>query len=143
MAGALSLLPGLGHWYAGKPRRAVAMLLVDVALVSGLLFSPWFIIKVFMVFLYVMSIVPAALESYGLVAGQAQAEKMSHSKLYVGVMVYFTGFWAMPLLWQTPAYSKTGKIIWTILTPFFTVAFFVLLAVYGPSMENYFQTLLP
>ena len=85
-------------------------------------------------FVYLMVMVPAVIETY--VLAQGGVSRFSESKPYIVLLLLVTGFSALPLLWQSRAFSKRIKIVWSFVVPVFAVLWFSFLGMYGTRLLN-------
>src|SRR5262245_6240914 len=97
VAAALSIIPGLGHFYSGYPKKAVTLFIIDVGIFCMFVFSAWQLFRILAIFLYLISFFASAMECYF-----AKAQP----KFYVVLLLLTTGFSALPLLWQDSRFSK-------------------------------------
>jgi hypothetical protein len=138
LAASLSLIPGAGHWAAGKKGKAVAFFVIDLGMACAVFFlrSPTALFLICLVYFMVM--VPAVIETYTLVQGGVS--KFSESKPYIVLLLLVTGFSALPLLWQSSVFSKRTKIVWSIAIPVLAILYFSFLGAYGIRLFNYVKT---
>ncbi len=140
------VLPGAGHLYLGDRRGGVALLCVSVSVLAGIAVSVAgpaafrsTVTAVLLLVPYAMLAVPAA-----RAVGTGTTETPGNqSRGYLLVMLAVAGPMALPLLWQSSAFSRTGKIAWTVV-----VVAIVLIAVYaiivaGPIIEEMMQQAQP
>ena len=135
LAALLSLIPGLGHWYLGKSKKALALACVDAAIVLGLLFSHSIIILFSAGMIYLITASQAGFESYRTAKTGKEILHLD-SKRYVVLMLLFTGFGALPLLWQSTRFPRQAKIAWTIAVPILAVLYFGGLMLLGARMAK-------
>lgn len=134
IAATLSLIPGAGHLYIGKRRKAVALFVLDIGIAGAFLVLKTNIGYLLIALGYLMTMVPAVLETYALARGKVSG--FSESKPYIWVMLLMEGFAALPLLWQSQAFSKRTKIAWSIAVPLLAVLYFVFLGLFGIRFLN-------
>ena len=135
LAASLSLVPGVGHWVIGKRGKAVAFFAIDLGIVCTVLFLRSPVAVLLTCFIYFMVMVPAVIETYTIARGGVS--QFSESKPYIILLLLTTGFSALPLLWQSHAFSKRIKIVWSIGIPVLAVLWFSFLGVYGIRVFNY------
>ncbi len=123
VAAALSLIPGLGQMYVGKTKKGVALLCIDAGLMVPLFFFPSRLTWVLAGGVYMMTMIPAGLESC-LIAKTGHSSPIMNSKKYIVLLLLMTGINAVPLLWQNQQFSRRAKILWTIAVPLLAVLFF-------------------
>ena len=131
----LSLVPGVGHLYAGQTKKALALLCIDAGILIALFFFRSRTTVLLSAFLYLVTMLPAAAESYMLIK-KGTGSSLS-PKGYVVFMLLATGFSALPLLWQDPRFSKKQKIAWTIAVPALAIGFFAALFFWEPFLEDF------
>ena len=131
----LSLVPGVGHLALGKRKKAVALFVIDLGMVVSLFFLKSTAGHLLVSFGYLMVMVPAVIETYALAHGGVS--RFSESKPYVVALLLMTGLSALPLLWQSPAFSKKIKITWSVVVPVLAILHFTFLSVYGMRLFKY------
>ena len=136
-AAALSVVPGAGHAYAGHFKKCLVFFCMDAGLSTGFFFSHSFLLRLTLASVYLATAVPAAIDAYFLVKTGASLPQID-SKGYVVLMLVFTGFSALPLLWQSRNFSRTGKIFWTVAVPLLAVFYFGSLVLWGPRLQSWF-----
>ena len=134
LAATLSLIPGVGHLFVGKRRKAAALFVLDIGIVGAFLFLKTNMGYLLIALGYVMTMVPAVIETYALARGRVS--RFSESKPYIWIMLLMEGFAALPLLWQSPVFSKRTKIAWSIAVPLLAVLYFVFLGFFGIRFLN-------
>lgn len=131
------LLPGAGHLYLGERRGGIALLCVTVSLLLGIIVSlagpaplrsP--ATAVLLLLPYAMLSLPSA-RSVRNDPGPPPA-----SRGYLLVMLAVAGPMALPLLWQSDAFSRAGKIVWTVLVIAIVVIAVCAIVVAGPMIEE-------
>lgn len=133
----LSLVPGLGHWVVGKRGKAVALFTVDVGLVCSTFFLKSIAGYLLILLGYLITMVPAVIEIYAF--SQGKVSRFSESKPYILVMLLTEGFTALPLLWQSPVFSKRTKIAWSIVVPVLALLYFWLFFFFGMRFLNHIR----
>ena len=136
------LAPGAGHLYLGDRRGGMALLCVTVALLLAIvvsmvgpapLRSP--ATAVLLLLPYAMLSVPAARS----LRNEPRETPAIHRRGYLLVMLAVAGPMALPLLWQSEAFSRPGKIVWTIVVIAIVVIAVGALVVVGPMIEELMQ----
>jgi hypothetical protein len=136
------LIPGSGHMLLGRPKKALGLFLVFASLVIGSLLSDWFLIKILMVMVYLSITIPAWVEAYQI-ARYGKNKINTDARWYTIMLLLFTGFSALPLLWQNRNFSIKSKILWSIAVPALAIAFFSLLIAYRDSLETIVRGIFP
>lgn len=131
----LSLVPGAGHLAVGQRGKAASLFLVDIALVCTVYAFNSPAIYLVIGFVYLITMIPAVLETYALAEGGVS--RLSESKPYIVVLLLATGFAALPLLWQGSVFSKRSKIGWSIAVLALAIFYFSFLGVYGMRLLHY------
>ncbi len=57
----------------------------------------------------------AMVDAYGIAQTAGQAAEFYYRKAYVVAMLLLVGPLALPLLWQSPNFSRTSRWVWTVL----------------------------
>jgi hypothetical protein len=129
------IVPGIGHLLLGKPKKAVGLFLVFAGLVTGFIFADWLLIKILIVLVYISVALPAWIEAYQI-SRYGENTVNIDARWYTVILLLFTGFSALPLLWQNNNFSKKSKILWSIAVPLLAIAFFSLLFMYRDFLES-------
>ena len=132
LAAGLSLIPGLGHLYLGEKGKGATLLIIDAGISCAIFFSKGSILGLLLLPLYFFIMIPAALESYQRAKGETSW--VSQSRAYVVVLLLIKGFFALPLLWQSPLFSKKSKWMWTVAVPVLAELYFIFLFFYGRTL---------
>jgi len=137
LVASLSVIPGLGHWVVGKRGKAIAFIFIDLSIIVSLFFFKS-LAGYLLIFLgYLMAMIPAVFETYALARGGESG--FSESKPYIVGMLLVEGFAALPLLWQSPSFSRRDKIAWSIAVPVLAVIYLSSLGVFGLRFLNHFK----
>lgn len=136
-----SLIPGLSHLYLGLKTKALVLFLIDCGLALTFVLSGTILMKLLMVNIYILTFVPACLETYQL-ARYGTSKVSTDSKWYTVVLLLTTGFSALPLLWQNKKVSRKFKVAWTIAVPALALCFFLFLISYYDKIELMLQNML-
>ena len=108
-------VPGLGQLYLGERAKGWTLLSMTVGVVVSLIVSHTAIAWILMGGIYLAVMIPAAAEAYQVTLREKKAKTwMGDSIAYVIVMLLMVGPFAIPLLWQSGRFSKTAKIVWTL-----------------------------
>ena len=134
-AASLSLVPGVGHWVLGKRGKAAAFFAIDLGILGTLLFLRSPVAPLLAALVYFVAMVPAVLETYALARGGVS--QFSESRPYIVLLLLWTGFSALPLLWQSHSFSRRAKIAWSVAVSVLAVLFFSFLGVYGMRLLKY------
>ncbi len=141
------LLPGLGQLYNQERPKGVALLCMTAGIAYGLVMStlgpPAFrslLTAVLLAVVYLFVWPPAVVDAYQHAAGKPSALLSGQKAWYVILMLVMVGPMAIPLLWQSPRFSRGGKIGWTIAVILIALVGIVLLLFVGPAIEHWFQS---
>lgn len=88
-----------------------------------------------MLLIYGVTALPAVLETF-LEAKGTVANPYRESRIYVIILLLTTSFSALPLHWQSPLFSRRGKMAWTLAVPVLAAIFFSLLYFFGRKLER-------
>jgi hypothetical protein len=151
IAAALSLLlPGLGQLYNGERPKGVALLCMTVGIAYGLIMStlgPQAFRSLISAVLFAMISLfvwpPAVVDAYQRAAGKPSALLSGEKAWYVILMLLTVGPMALPLLWQSPRFSRGGKIGWTIAVILIVLLGIAALLFVGPAVERALQNFAP
>jgi len=108
------IAPGLGQLYLGDRAKGWTLLCMAAGVVVSLIVSHTVMAWFLMGGIYLAVMIPAALDAFQTAAGQPRTFA-GNTIPYVILMLLTVGPFAIPLLWQSPRFSKTAKILWTIL----------------------------
>ena len=108
------VFPGLGQLYLGERAKGWTLLCMAAGVVVSLIVSHTVMAWFLMGGIYLAVMIPAALDAFQTAAGQPRTFA-GNTIPYVILMLLTVGPFAIPLLWQSPRFSKTAKILWTIL----------------------------
>lgn len=107
------MIPGLGQLYLGERAKGWAFLCMGAGVGVSLIVSHTVIACFLMGSIYLVVMVPAALDAFQTASGRPRtftADTVS----YVILMLLIVGPFALPLLWQSAKFSKMAKILWTV-----------------------------
>jgi hypothetical protein len=130
-----SLLPGAGHWVLGKRGKAVGFFAIDLGIIVTVLFLRSPLMPFVAGLVYFAAMIPAVLETYTLARGGVS--QFSESRPYIVALLLWTGFSALPLLWQSHSFSRRAKIAWSIAVPVLAVLYFSFLGFFGMRLLKY------
>ena len=108
------LVPGLGQLYLGEKAKGWTLLSMTAGVAVSLIFSHTLVAWILMAGIYLAVMIPAALDAFQTTAGRPRTFS-GDTVPYVIVMLLMVGPFALPLLWQSPKFSKTAKIVWTLI----------------------------
>ena len=147
LAAALSCLaPGLGQLYNRETSKGIATLCITIGtwiILAWSLMPParpgaWLSVVLLGV-IYVFIWIPAIIDAYRRASGAPSPWLSGQSVWYIVVMLLTVGPMALPLLWQSPALSRTAKIIWTVTVILIALLVIGAIAVIGPMLENAYR----
>ncbi len=131
------LFPGAGHFYLGDRRGGIALLCVTVSLLLAIVVSlvgpaplRSRVTAVLLLFPYAMLSLPSA---RSLQTGLA-APPVSRSNLLI--MLAVAGPMALPLLWQSDAFSRAAKFAWTVAVVGLVIVAVGAIIAAGPVIEE-------
>ena len=144
LAALLSLLvPGTGQLYNGERAKGVAVLCIDAGIAIGIALatigppacrSTLTVIALAGVYLFIW--VPAVIDAYQQAAGIGKPLLSGETRWYVLFMLASVGPGAIPLLWQSPRFSRRAKIALTIIVILVAISLILLTVVVGPMLEK-------
>jgi hypothetical protein len=137
----LAFVPGLSLLYLGRWKKSIALFLIDAGVISILVFSNSYLMRLLAVNIYVFASIAPFIESYQL-ARYGKNTVDSGARWYVIILMLTTGFNALPLLWQSPNFSRISKIGWTITVTVLAAVFVALLVNYGTRVEDMLKSFL-
>ena len=144
LAAALSgLAPGLGQLVNGERAKGVTVLCMAAATAAGFFVATsgpaalrsW-LTTLLLALTYVFILVPAVLDAYQGAAGAPSQLLSGRTAWYVIQMLLTVGPMALPLLWQSPVFSRRGKIIATIVVLLIALLFILSMVLAGPALEQ-------
>ena len=108
-----ALIPGLGQIYNREIKKG--LILFGSSLSLGLL-SYWLggFNRFAMALALLLLWVSAAVDAYQSAQTSGRGADFYYRKTYVVTMLLLVGPLALPLLWQSPNFSRTGRWLWTI-----------------------------
>lgn len=136
-----SLVPGLAHLYIKKVRKGASLLFISGGIVLTLALSHSAAVRVLMAFIYLVTVVPSAMEVWQTAYYGRQTFDI-YARWYVVLMLWLTGFSAVPLLWQSPRFSRPAKIALTLAVAFMAVLFFTLLVYFWNFLNDFLDCFL-
>ncbi len=107
------LAPGVGQLYLGERAKGWTLLCMAAGVWISLAISRTPLSWLLLGLIYLAVMIPAASDAFQTASGKPRAFA-SNSVFYVIAMLLLIGPFAVPLLWQSPKFSKTAKIAWTI-----------------------------
>ena len=147
LAAVLSLLlPGLGQLYTGERAKGIAVLCISLgtwlgvalsALGPSTMRSPLTVLMLAIVYLFIW--IPSVIDAYRDASGRPSRLLSGGSAWYVIVMLLVVGPMAIPLLWQSRAFSRGSKIGWTVFVIAVALLIIVSLLAIGPAVERLLQ----
>jgi TM2 domain-containing membrane protein YozV len=125
------ILPGLGQLYNREATKG--WVIFGSCLSLGLL-SYWIsgLNKISTLLALLLLWINAVVDAYKAARAPAQASDFYYRRPYVVAMLLLIGPLALPLLWQSPNFSRSGRWIWT-----FIVVSGVLLFLATPYLMNW------
>ncbi len=140
------LLPGLGQLYTGERAKGIAVLCISLGTWLGMALSalgpstvrsPLTVLMLAIVYLFIW--IPSVIDAYRDASGRPSRLLSDGSAWYVIVMLLVVGPMAIPLLWQSRAFSRGSKIGWTVFVIAVALLIIVSLLAIGPAIERLLQ----
>ncbi len=140
------LLPGLGQWKNKDTAKGTALVCMSIGVWTGVLLAavgPQVCRSHFTVLLlsivYLLIWIPAISDAYQFANGNSSSLLSGEKKWYVIVMLLSIGPMALPMLWQSPKFSRASKQAWSafVLILFFLSVLFMVIFV--PALERTLQ----
>ena len=131
------LLPGLGQLYLNEKPKALSLLCITAGMAFSAMVSRSGVFFFLLAPIYLFIAVPAALDAYQTASGRPRTFK-GDSVPYVIILLCVVGPFALPLLWQSPRFSKTVKVLLTI----FVTAVMVAAILVTLMLGSYFDELI-
>ena len=107
------LVPGLGQLYLGERAKGWTLCCMAAGVGVSLIISHTVVSWFLMGGIYLAVMAPAALDAFQTASGRPRVFT-GDSVFYVIMMLLVIGPFAIPLLWQSPKFSKTAKVLWTV-----------------------------
>lgn len=141
-----ALLPGLGQIYNGETSKGVALVLIAGGIIAAICFSVIgpaamrsTLTCVMLAAVYVLVWAPAVVDANKGTSARARALLAGERRWYVIVMLLSAGPMALPLLWQSPRFSRAAKILWSVLVVAVALLAIFAIVVAGPMVEELLQ----
>jgi hypothetical protein len=108
------LVPGWGQKHIGQTKKG--LVIFSCALSLGLL-GYWFsgFNRIAMLLALLLLWVSAAVDAYQMAKAAGQPAEFYYRKTFVVAMLVLVGPLALPLLWQSPHFSRAARWLWTVL----------------------------
>lgn len=106
------LVPGLGQIFLGDYAKGLTLLCMTAGILVSVLMSHSWFVWLLMGLVYLSIVFPAATDAFQTARGTPRVF-MGDSLPYVLLMLFMVGPFAIPLLWQSPKFSRGAKIFWT------------------------------
>jgi len=135
---ALSPVPGLPHLLLGRRKKGLALLCIFAGIVLTAALTRSYLLKALMACMYLATMAPAAVEAEAVRAG-TRSRIDADAPAYVIFMLLTTGMTALPLLWQSPRFSRRAKAGWSATVVALAAAFFTLLVRFGRDLEAFLR----
>jgi len=109
-----AIVPGSGHIYNREVKKGWAIL--GACLSLGVL-TYWLdgLNKVTVALALLLLWLSTMVDAYRVAQTFGQAAEFYYGKAYVVAMLLFVGPLALPLLWQSPNFSRTARWVWTMI----------------------------
>lgn len=136
-------IPGIGQVYNREYGKGITTLCITfgtwIMLALSLAGPPrpgaW--ISAAMLGLVYLSIwIPAVVDAYQDAAGLPRPWLSGRTAWYIVVLLMTVGPMALPMLWRSPAFSRTAKILWTAAVLLIALLVVGLAALLGPLLEG-------
>lgn len=142
IASLLSIVPGLGHLYLHKYKKALGLLFIFLGILITLIVSTSYVLKLLAIGIYVLTFIPAGIEAFQYAKHDRLIINTNHPK-YVIFLLLTTGFSALPLLWGSQEFSRHEKIRWTWTVILLALFFYVGLLYFWKPIEDFLQAIFP
>jgi hypothetical protein len=129
------LVPGAGHLYAGQRATGIALLVIAVGIGVSVATVRSPLTLGMMALLYLFVAISSAVDAARVASGRPSALATT-SRWRIILLLFTVGPFALPLLWQTTAFSKSAKITWTVVVIAIAVGSVLLVAAIGPMLEQ-------
>jgi len=137
------IVPGLGQCFLGDRAKGAVILCIDAGILLGIAiasigpeaFRSWLTVVMLGV-AYVFVWIPAVVDAYQRAKGLSKPLLSGERLWYVVFMLLTVGPAAIPLLWQSPRFSRSAKIGWTIAVILIALSLVVFTLVVGPMLER-------
>lgn len=140
------VVPGLGQLLNGERAKGVAILCITAGMWAGLLMAtigPSAARSVLTIcllgFAYIFVWIPAIMDAYQRASGMRTSLFSGEKVWYVIFMLLMVGPMGLPLLWQSPRFSRRAKLIWTIAIILIALVGILMLVVLGPLVERFLR----
>ncbi|OQA40136.1 MAG: TM2 domain protein [Candidatus Omnitrophica bacterium ADurb.Bin314] len=105
--------PGAGQLYLGEKAKGITFLCITAGLWSAIATGRSWLNLLFLGPICLFVMVPSSIDAYQSASGKPRTFT-GDSVLYVIFMLLTVGPFAVPLLWRSPKFSKTLKVLWTV-----------------------------
>jgi TM2 domain-containing membrane protein YozV len=129
------LLPGLGQLYLNERAKGISMLFISIGIAVSLAVSRSAVAYILIGPLYLFALVPAAVDAYQTASGKPRTFK-GESVFYVIIMLFAVGPFAIPLLWQSPRFSKSMKIVLTAFVTLVALAAILTMTMFASTLDK-------
>jgi hypothetical protein len=110
------IVPGLGQIFNGETKKGFIILASCLGLVLGLLtYWPSDFNKVSIALALILLWSSAMVDAYKVAKASGQPSDFYYRKPYVVAMLVLVGPLALPLLWQSPHFSRFARWTWTVI----------------------------
>jgi len=141
-------LPGLGQLYNGERAKGLAIVCITAGIGYGVamaLVGPSAVRSMFTAValgvIYLFIWIPAIVDAFQRSRGADTTLLSGQKRWYVILMLLSVGPMAIPLLWQSPRFSRTAKIVWIVAVVLLAVLGILFLLFVGPALERTLQEL--
>ena len=86
--------------------------------------------------IYPFVCIPAVIDAWQAARGGGTPLLSRHQRWYVILMLLTIGPMALPLLWQSPRFSRTAKLLWTAAVILIALLGILSVTLIGPAMER-------
>ncbi len=108
------LLPGLGHTYNREITKGAVIFGFALSLAALSLVIPG-LSKVTALLALLLLWASAAIDAYQMAKVAGQPREFYYRKTFVVAMLFLIGPLALPLLWQSPNFTRIARWLWSIL----------------------------
>lgn len=130
-----AIVPGLGQLSNGERAKGLSLLVMALGIVVSCLAFRSPLTVLFMGLVYLAVMIPAAWDAYQVASGRPSRFQGDAPWYCIG-MLLVVGPFALPLLWMSPRFSRTAKLVWTLVVILVALACIVTIAAVGPLLEH-------
>jgi TM2 domain-containing membrane protein YozV len=108
------IVPGAGQLYNGEAKKGWVILACCLSL-GALTYWITGLNKITVALALLLLWLSAMVDAYRVAKTTGQAAEFYYGKTYVVTMLLLVGPLALPLLWQSPNFSRASRLVWTVI----------------------------